>query len=74
MQHATDQRCLKHLATKAMLPGRSEAAYQFMTRIRMPGGVCQPQRWLELDDIALAQLVLHRNDDLATHQVRRWRR
>lgn len=28
---------LEHLATKAMLPGRSEAAYQFMTRIRMPG-------------------------------------
>ncbi|MEX0606580.1 MAG: sulfite reductase, partial [Halofilum sp. (in: g-proteobacteria)] len=29
-----------------------EPAYSFMIRIRMPGGVCQPDQWLALDDIA----------------------
>lgn len=29
-----------------------EPAYSFMIRIRMPGGVCQPNQWLTLDDIA----------------------
>ncbi len=29
-----------------------EPAYSFMIRIRMPGGVCQPDQWLTLDDIA----------------------
>jgi len=29
-----------------------EPAYSFMIRIRMPGGVCQPDQWLQLDDIA----------------------
>ena len=29
-----------------------EPAYQFMIRLRMPGGVCTPQQWLALDDIA----------------------
>jgi len=29
-----------------------EPDYQFMIRLRMPGGVCQPDQWLQLDDIA----------------------
>ncbi len=29
-----------------------EPAYQFMIRLRMPGGVCQPAQWRALDDIA----------------------
>jgi sulfite reductase (NADPH) hemoprotein beta-component len=29
-----------------------EPDYQFMIRLRMPGGVCQPEQWLQLDDLA----------------------
>ncbi len=29
-----------------------EPAFQFMIRLRMPGGVCTPRQWLALDDIA----------------------
>ena len=29
-----------------------EPAYQFMVRLRLPGGVCQPDQWLRLDAIA----------------------
>ncbi len=29
-----------------------EPAYSFMIRLRMPAGVCTPQQWLALDDIA----------------------
>ncbi|MFW5969165.1 MAG: assimilatory sulfite reductase (NADPH) hemoprotein subunit [Halofilum sp. (in: g-proteobacteria)] len=29
-----------------------EPAYQFMIRLRMPAGVCTPQQWLALDEIA----------------------
>lgn len=29
-----------------------EPAYSFMIRLRMPGGVCTPDQWLQLDDIA----------------------
>ena len=28
---------------------KQERAYQFMTRIRIPGGVCTPQQWLAVD-------------------------
>ncbi len=31
-----------------------EPAYQFMIRVRMPGGVCTPQQWLRLDELARA--------------------
>ncbi len=30
-----------------------EPAYSFMIRTRLPGGVCTPQQWLALDEIAL---------------------
>jgi sulfite reductase (NADPH) hemoprotein beta-component len=29
-----------------------EPAYSFMIRVRMPGGVCQPEQWLQMDQIA----------------------
>lgn len=29
-----------------------EPAYGFMIRVRMPGGVCTPQQWLQLDSVA----------------------
>lgn len=31
-----------------------EPAYAFMTRIRLPGGVCTPAQWLKLDELACA--------------------
>ena len=31
-----------------------EPAYQFMIRVRMPGGVCTPEQWLTLDGLARA--------------------
>jgi sulfite reductase (NADPH) hemoprotein beta-component len=33
---------------------RLEPAYQFMIRVRMPGGVCTPEQWLKLDELARA--------------------
>lgn len=30
----------------------AEPAYSFMIRVRMPGGVCQPEQWLQMDQIA----------------------
>ncbi|MGE0666195.1 MAG: NADPH-dependent assimilatory sulfite reductase hemoprotein subunit [Sphingomonadales bacterium] len=31
-----------------------EPAYQFMVRVRLPGGVCTPAQWLQLDELARA--------------------
>lgn len=31
-----------------------EPAYQFMVRVRLPGGVCTPAQWLKLDELACA--------------------
>ena len=31
---------------------RLEPAYQFMVRVRLPGGVCSPAQWLKLDELA----------------------
>lgn len=30
-----------------------EPAYSFLIRVRMPGGVCSPRQWLQLDELAL---------------------
>ncbi|KAF7973656.1 hypothetical protein HWV62_14746 [Athelia sp. TMB] len=30
----------------------AEPAYSFMIRVRMPGGVCTPEQWLQMDQIA----------------------
>jgi sulfite reductase (NADPH) hemoprotein beta-component len=29
-----------------------EPAYEFMVRVRLPGGVCRPDQWLKLDELA----------------------
>lgn len=29
-----------------------EPAYQFMARVRLPGGVCTPEQWLKIDELA----------------------
>src|SRR3712207_3097710 len=29
-----------------------EPAFSFMARVRLPGGVCTPQQWLQMDRIA----------------------
>ena len=31
-----------------------EPAYQFMARVRLPGGVCTPAQWLKMDELARA--------------------
>src|SRR3546814_2989204 len=31
-----------------------EPAYQFMIRVRLPGGVCTPAQWLKMDELASA--------------------
>ena len=31
-----------------------EPAFQFMIRVRLPGGVCSPAQWLKLDELARA--------------------
>jgi sulfite reductase (NADPH) hemoprotein beta-component len=31
---------------------RLEPRYQFMVRVRLPGGVCRPDQWLKLDEMA----------------------
>jgi len=31
---------------------RLEKAYSFMIRVRVPGGVCTPEQWLAMDDLA----------------------
>ena len=31
-----------------------DPAYQFMNRVRLPGGVCTPAQWLKLDELARA--------------------
>jgi sulfite reductase (NADPH) hemoprotein beta-component len=30
----------------------AEPAYSFMIRVRMPGGICKPDQWLQMDQIA----------------------
>jgi sulfite reductase (NADPH) hemoprotein beta-component len=29
-----------------------EPAYQFMVRVRLPGGICTPEQWLKIDELA----------------------
>ena len=40
-----DDRDLREERRKA----KQERAYAFMTRVRVPGGVCTPQQWLAMD-------------------------
>lgn len=43
-----DDRDLRKERRKA----KQEKAYAFMVRIRVPGGVCIPKQWLEIDELA----------------------
>src|ERR687894_2838611 len=43
-----DDRDLRPERTRKKL----EKAFSFMVRLRMPGGVCSPEQWLQLDRIA----------------------
>lgn len=43
-----DDRDLRNERRRQML----EPAYEFMVRVRLPGGVCSTQQWLALDDLA----------------------
>jgi len=49
--HGTYQQDNRDLRNER-LRQKLEPAYSFMIRVRMPGGVCTPQQWLELDDLA----------------------
>ena len=42
-----DDRDVRRERRKAKL----EPAYSFMTRVRLPGGVCSPQQWLDMDEV-----------------------
>ncbi len=43
-----DDRDLRDERRRKML----EPAYQFMARVRLPGGLCTPEQWLKLDELA----------------------
>ncbi|WP_404404349.1 assimilatory sulfite reductase (NADPH) hemoprotein subunit [Jeotgalibacillus malaysiensis] len=53
-----------------------EPAYQFMTRVRAPGGVATPEQWLVMDDIANKYgnktLKLTTRQAFQTHGVLKW--
>jgi sulfite reductase (NADPH) hemoprotein beta-component len=44
-----------------------EPAYSFMVRVRMPGGICLPQQWLQLDELAC--LYGHHSLRITTRQT-----
>ena len=46
--YVQDDRDLRDERRRKML----EPAYEFMIRVRMPAGVCQPWQWLALDELA----------------------
>ncbi|BAW80677.1 sulfite reductase (NADPH) hemoprotein subunit beta [Candidatus Nitrosoglobus terrae] len=50
--HGTYQQDDRDLRTERMRQ-KLEPAYSFMVRVRMPGGVCTPTQWLQLDELAL---------------------
>lgn len=49
--HGTYQQDDRDLRVERMRQ-KLEPAYSFMVRVRMPGGVCTPQQWLQLDELA----------------------
>ncbi|SFP89803.1 sulfite reductase (NADPH) beta subunit [Nitrosomonas cryotolerans] len=48
--HGSYQQDDRDLRTERMRQ-KLEPAYMFMIRVRMPGGVCSPQQWLQLDEL-----------------------
>lgn len=55
---------------------RLEPAYQFMVRVRAPGGIVEPQQWLALDEIARryadGSLRLTTRQSFQLHGVLKW--
>lgn len=49
--HGTYQQDDRDLRTERIRQ-KLEPAYSFMVRVRMPGGVCTPKQWLQLDELA----------------------
>ncbi|OAH57621.1 MULTISPECIES: assimilatory sulfite reductase (NADPH) hemoprotein subunit [Bacillaceae] len=53
-----------------------EPAYQFMLRVRMPGGVAQPAQWLVMDDLAQkygnGTLKLTTRQTFQMHGILKW--
>jgi sulfite reductase (NADPH) hemoprotein beta-component len=49
--HGTYQQDDRDLRTERQRQ-KLEPAYSFMVRVRIPGGVCTPEQWLQLDELA----------------------
>lgn len=67
-----DDRDLRNERQKQKL----EPAYQFMLRVRMPGGVAQPSQWLVMDDLAQkygnGTLKLTTRQTFQMHGILKW--
>ncbi|OKL35323.1 assimilatory sulfite reductase (NADPH) hemoprotein subunit [Domibacillus mangrovi] len=67
-----DDRDLRNERQKQKL----EPAYQFMLRVRMPGGVAQPAQWLVMDDLAQkygnGTLKLTTRQTFQMHGILKW--
>jgi sulfite reductase (NADPH) hemoprotein beta-component len=67
-----DDRDLRNERQKQKL----EPAYQFMLRVRMPGGVCQPGQWLVMDELARkygnGTLKLTTRQTFQMHGILKW--
>ncbi|PLT27930.1 assimilatory sulfite reductase (NADPH) hemoprotein subunit [Peribacillus deserti] len=67
-----DDRDLRNERQKQKL----EPAYQFMLRVRMPGGVAQPHQWLVMDELAQkygnGTLKLTTRETFQMHGILKW--
>lgn len=67
-----DDRDLRNERQKQKL----EPAYQFMLRVRMPGGVAKPEQWLVMDDLAQkygnGTLKLTTRQTFQMHGILKW--
>jgi sulfite reductase (NADPH) hemoprotein beta-component len=67
-----DDRDLRNERQKQKL----EPAYQFMLRVRMPGGVASPEQWLVMDDLAEkygnGTLKLTTRETFQMHGILKW--
>src|SRR3546814_780972 len=51
--HGVDQQDDRDLRDER-LRQKLEPAYSFMVRVRLPGGICSPEQWLKIDELARA--------------------
>lgn len=67
-----DDRDLRNERQKQKL----EPAYQFMLRVRMPGGVSTPEQWLVMDDLSQkygnGTLKLTTRETFQMHGILKW--